>query len=176
MANQLDDKIVGLKEQIKKLQSQKDSLLKELDIIEEKYENQDRLYQKYFPLIIDTLAAGDSAFPSVCRDLSTALKKGASSVKIAYIFEQLKTAMLKEGIGPVAVKKKKGMFGLLGKSSSDNFIDEFKQSYHEILNTLRSTLDSKYASRMDTVSHTILNAADTGDITDIREKIGRAHV
>ena len=65
MANQLDDKIVGLKEQIKKLQSQKDSLLKELDIIEEKYENQDRLYQKYFPLIIDTLAAGDSAFPSV---------------------------------------------------------------------------------------------------------------
>jgi len=171
MANQLDDKIIGLKEQIKKLQSQKDSLLKELDTIEEKYENQDRLYRKYFPLIIDTVAVGDSAFPRVCRDLSAALKKGATSVKIAYIFEQLKTAMLKEGIGPVAVKKKKGMFGLLGKSSSDNFIDEFKQSYQEILNSLRSTLDSKYASRMDTVTSIILNAADTGDINDIRESI-----
>ena len=79
MANQLDDKIIGLKEQIKKLQSQKDSLLKELDTIEEKYENQDRLYRKYFPLIIDTVAAGDNAFSRVCRDLSSALKKGARS-------------------------------------------------------------------------------------------------
>lgn len=171
MVIQLDEKIVGLKEQIKKLQSQKDSLLKELDTIEEKFESQDRLYRKYFPIIIDTVAAGDTAFARVCRDLSASLKKGASSVKIAYIFDQLKTAMIKEGIGPVAIKKKKGMFSGLLKSSSDNFFEEFKQSYQEILNTLRSTLDSKYASRMDNVTSRILNASDTGDITDIRESI-----
>jgi len=171
MVIQLDEKIAELKEQVKKLRSQKDSLIKELDTIEEKFESQDRLYRKYLPVIIDTVGAGDTHFARACRDLSGALKKGASFVKISYIFEQLKTAMIKEEIGPVAVKKKKGMFASLLKSSANNFIDDFKQSYHDILNTLRSTLDKKYASRMDNITARILIAADTGDITGIRESI-----
>ncbi len=171
MATPLDEKIVVLKDRVNKLQSQKDSLVKELDVIEEKFENQDRLYRKYFPIIIDTVAAGDTHFEGVCKDLSGALKKGASFVKIAYIFEQLKTAMIKEGIGPVAAKKKKGMFASLMKSSPHNFIEDFKQSYQDILNTLRSTLDKKYATRMDKITTRILSAADTQDISDIRESI-----
>ncbi|RLB89165.1 MAG: GGDEF domain-containing protein [Deltaproteobacteria bacterium] len=171
MATPLDEKIVVLKDRVKKLQSQKDSLVKELDVIEEKFENQDRLYRKYFPIIIDTVAAGDTHFEGVCKDLSGALKKGASFVKITYIFEQLKTAMIKEGIGPVVAKKKKGMFASLMKSSSHNFIEDFKQSYQDILNTLRSTLDKKYAARMDNLTTRILSAADTQDISDIRESI-----
>jgi diguanylate cyclase (GGDEF)-like protein len=171
MVTPLDEKIVVLKDRVKKLQSQKDSLLKELDAIEEKFENQDRLYRKYFPVIIDTVAAGETHFAGVCKDLSLALKKGASFVKIAYIFEQLKTAMIKEGIGPAAEKKKRGIFASLMKSSSSGFIDDFKQSYQDILNTLRSTLDKKYAARMDTISNRIINAEDTQDISDVRESI-----
>ncbi len=171
MVTQLDEKIAELKEQVKKLRSQKDSLIKELDTIEEKFESQDRLYRKYLPVIIDTVAAGDTHFARACRDLSGALKKGSSFVKISYIFEQLKTAMIKEEIGPVPGKKKKGIFASLLKSSANNFIDDFKQSYHDILNTLRSTLDKKYASRMDKITARILTAADTGDISDIRESI-----
>ena len=105
----MDDKLAQLQDQIKKLQSQKDSLIKELDLVEEKFESQDRLYRKYFPAIIDRVAAGESDFSSACSQLSEALKKGATPAKIAYIFEQLKTAMIKEGIGPVAIKKKKGI-------------------------------------------------------------------
>jgi diguanylate cyclase (GGDEF)-like protein len=171
MATPLDEKIVVLKEQVKKLLSQKDSLVKELDAVEEKFENQDRLYRKYFPIIIDTVAAGDTHFEGVCKDLSGALKKGASFVKIEYIFEQLKTAMIKEGIGPVAPKKKKGIFAAIMKSSTHNFIDDFKQSYQDILNTLRSTLDKKYGTRMDNITTRILSAQDTQDISDIRESI-----
>ncbi len=171
MATPLDEKIVILKDQVKKLQSQKDTLIKELDTIEEKFENQDRLYRKYFPIIIDTVGAGDTYFARVCKDLSLALKKGASFVKIAYIFEQLKTAMIKEGVGPVPVKKKKGMFASLMKSSSNNFIEDFKQSYQDILNTLRSTLDKKYATRMENITTRIISAEDMGDINDIRESI-----
>jgi diguanylate cyclase (GGDEF)-like protein len=171
MATPLDEKIVVLKEQVKKLLSQKDSLVKELDAVEERFENQDRLYRKYFPIIIDTVAAGDTHFEGVCKDLSGALKKGASFVKIEYIFEQLKTAMIKEGIGPVAPKKKKGMFASLMKSSSHNFIEDFKQSYQDILNTLGSTLDKKYADRMEHITTRISSAQDTQDISDIRERI-----
>ncbi|MBA3013283.1 MAG: GGDEF domain-containing protein [Proteobacteria bacterium] len=171
MVTQLDEKIAGLQDQVKKLLSQKDSLIKELDTIEEKYESQDRLYRKYFPVIIDMVTTGDTPFAGACKELSIALKKGASSVKIAYIFEQLKTAMIKEGIGPVAVKKKKGMFGSLLKSSTDTFIEEFKQGYHEIVNNLRSTLDAKYTTRMDNIAARILDVGDTKDIADIRDSI-----
>lgn len=171
MVKPLDEKIVVLKEQVKKLLSQKDSLVKELDAVEEKFENQDRLYRKYFPVIIDTVAAGDTHFEGVCKDLSGALKKGASFVKIEYIFEQLKTAMIKEGIGPLAPKKKRGIFASLIKSSTHNFIDDFRQSYQDILNTLRSTLDKKYITRMDNITTRILSAQDIQDIADIRESI-----
>jgi diguanylate cyclase len=171
MGTQLDEKIAVLKAETTKLKSQKDGLIKELDAIEEKFENQDRLYRKYFTIIIDTVAGGDTRFAKVCRDLSVALKKGASPVKIVYIFEQLKTAMIKEGVGPAVVKKKKGIFGSLMKSSSDNFVEDFKKSYHEIINTLRSILDKKYVTRMDNIATRILGAEDTGDITDIRESI-----
>jgi len=59
---------------IKKLQSQKDRLIKELDLVEEKFESQDRLYRKYFPEIIDRVAAGDTDFSKACSQLSMALK------------------------------------------------------------------------------------------------------
>jgi DNA repair ATPase RecN len=87
MSALLDEKIVVLQDQIKKLQTQKDSLIKELDAVEEKYEDQDRLYRKYFPIIIDMVAKGDTPFAKACKELSNALKKKASPTKIAYIFE-----------------------------------------------------------------------------------------
>jgi len=171
MVVQLDKKIAVLQEQVKKLQSQKDSLIKELDIVEEKFESQDRLYRKYFPVIIDSVATGESSFEKACKELSAALKKGSSAVKIAYIFEQLKTAMLKEGIGPAPVKKKKGIFASFMKSSSENFMDEFKRDYHGVVNKLRATLEKKYTARLDNIVDSILNVSDTGDIADIRETI-----
>lgn len=167
----MDDKLAQLQDQIKKLQSQKDGLIKELDLVEDKFETQDRLYRKYFPTIIDRVAAGDTEFSSACSQLSEALKKGATPAKITYIFEQLKTAMIKEGIGPAPMKKKKGILASLMKSSTDTFLEDFKESYHEVVNNLRSTLDKKYSSRLDSLSARILSAADTQDVTDIRESI-----
>ncbi|MCG8632770.1 MAG: GGDEF domain-containing protein [Desulfobacterales bacterium] len=171
MSGQLEEKIVVLQDQVKKLQSQKDSLLKELDAVEEKYENQDRLYRKYFPIIIDMVAKGETPFAKACKELSNALKKKATSTKIAYIFEQLKTAMIKEDIGPVSLKKKKGMFSSFLKTSADTFLEDFKQSYHEVVNSLKSTLDKKYAPKLDSMTARILKVQDTADINDIRETV-----
>ncbi|HCY83701.1 MAG TPA: GGDEF domain-containing protein [Desulfobacteraceae bacterium] len=171
MSALLEEKIAALQDQIQKLQSQKDSLIKELDVVEEKFESQDRLYRKYFPVIIDTVSKGNSAFAKACAELSNALKKKASPTKISYIFEQLKTAMIQEDIGPVPLKKKKGMFSGLRKSSDDPILDDFKHSYHEVVNSLKSTLDKKYTPKLDKVTASLLTAQDSGDIHDIRENV-----
>ncbi|MEH0022056.1 MAG: GGDEF domain-containing protein [Desulfobacter sp.] len=171
MPAQLDEKIGALQDQVKKLQSQKDLLLKELDAVEEKFESQDRLYRKYFPVIIDMVAKGQTPFAKACKELSNALKKKASPTKTAYIFEQLKTAMIKEDLGPVTLKKKKGMFSSFLKTSAENLIDDFKQSYHEVVNSLKSTIDKKYALKLDKMTARILDIQDSDDINDIRESI-----
>jgi len=175
MSSAQDEKIVGLQGQVKKLQSQKDSLLKELDAVEDRFEKTNRLYRKYFPVIIDSVVTGDNSFSRSCRELSIALKKGDSEGKIEYIFEQLKTAMLKEDLGPVSSPRKKGLFSALVKggpeSFPESFIDEYKQSYHDVVNKLRSNLDKKYTGKLDNITIRIKTAEDTGDISDIRESV-----
>ncbi len=171
MSSANEEQLMIQQDQIKKLQSQKDTLLKELDGVEERFDHMNRLYRKYFPIIIDTLATNDSAFSKTCTDLSAALKKGDSEGKIEYIFEQIKTAMLKEDIGPVTTKKKKGLFSSILKDSSPKFIDEYKQSYHDVINNLRSTLDKKYSRKLDTLISLIDNVEDTNDISEIRESV-----
>jgi len=110
MSSAQDEKLMTLQDQVKKLQSQKDTLLKELDTIEDRFEKMNKLYRKYLPVIIDTVATGEDSFSKICSDLSLALKKGESEGKIEYIFEQLKTGMLKEEFAPAAAKKKAGCF------------------------------------------------------------------
>jgi diguanylate cyclase (GGDEF)-like protein len=171
MSSAQDNKILTLQGQVKKLLSQKDTLLKELDAVEERFEKTNRLYRKYFPVIIDSVATGDNSFARTCKDLSVALKKGASEGKIEYIFEQLKTAMLKEDIGSVPGKKRKGLFSSFKKGSSVSFIDEYKQSYHDVANNLRSNLGEKYFNRLDNITARIKAADDTDDISEIRESV-----
>lgn len=171
MSSAQDEKLMALQDQVKKLQSQKDSLLKELDTIEERFEKMNKLYRKYLPVIIDTVATGEDSFSKTCGDLSLALKKGESEGKIEYIFEQLKTGMLKEDFAPAAGKKKTGLFSSLIKGSPVSFIDEYKQSYHEVVNNLRSTLDKKYTGKLDNITARIKQAEDTDDISEIRESV-----
>lgn len=172
MITALDEKIDILKDQVKKLQSQKDSLIKELDAIEEKSREKDRLYAKYFPVIIDMVTQDeDSSFSRACKALSTGLKKGTSLTKMTYVFEQLKNAMIKEDIGPVSVKKKTSFFSSLKKSPADCYIDEFKQDYHELVNHLRSCLDDSYTRALDGVAASLLDLSDTADIHGIREQV-----
>ena len=89
----MDEKIIILQEQLKKLTAQKDKLLKEVDELELQSQEKDRLYARYLPLIIDVVAqGGDTPFNKACKEISAGLKKGASGPKMAYVFEQLKTS------------------------------------------------------------------------------------
>lgn len=165
------DTIIELEERITTLQSQKDRLIKELDEIEERYEKTDRLYKKYFPLIIDTLADEETLLSRACRDLSTALKKGDSSGKIEYIFEQVRDAILKEDRGAHSLKPKRGLFSAFKKPDTVSVIDEFRQGYHDAVNVLKSSLGGEYINKLDRITGLINTAEDIGDISRVREDI-----
>ncbi len=171
MSSGVDEKIMTLLDQVKKLQSQKDILLKELDVVEERFEKSNRLYRRYFPVIIDSVAIGDNAFSKICKDLSQALRKGVSEGKLEYIFERLKTAMFREDITPLTGEKKKGLFSAFQKSGLELFIDAYKQSYHDVVNNLRSHLDKQYTGKLDNITKMIRIAEDTGNISDVRESV-----
>lgn len=171
MSSDADEKIMTLQDQVKKSQFQKDTLLKELDVIEERFEKTNRLYSRYFPVIIDSVAIDDNAFSKICKDLSQAIKKGVSTGKLEYIFERLKTAMLKEDITPLSEEKKRGLFSAFQKSGLALFIDEYKQSYNDVVNNLRSNLDKQYAGKLDNITKRIRTAEDAGDISDVRESV-----
>ncbi len=160
-----------MQEQIEKLQSQKDGLIKELDAIEERFEKTQRLYRRYMPIVLDVVGTGDTVFSKACQSLGQAFKKEASPEKMAYVFEQLKTAMIQDDIGPVPVKKKKGILASFLQPSTDNFFEKFKEDYHDVLNKLRSTLEKKYVPRLDNILEMLGKADDTSDISDIRESI-----
>ena len=58
----MDSRHYELQGRIDKLETQKSKLLHELDEIEEQYGKTDKLYKKYLPLIVDSVADSDSMF------------------------------------------------------------------------------------------------------------------
>ncbi len=171
MTGQLDDKIAVLKEQVSKLQSQKNRLIKELDDVELRFESQERIYRKYFPVILDVVAAQGTNLSPSCGQLADAMRKKAGLAKMNYIFEQMKTAMLKEDIGPLTPKKKKGMFAAFRKSASEAFMDDFKEGYQELVHSLKITMDKKYEKKLGEFTASIAAAKDAADVNDIRTRI-----
>ncbi len=172
MAEKLEDKIGQLQVQVEKLQSQRDQLLKELDAVEVQHESLDTLYKRYLPVILDEVSQEGTAFGKACNQLGEALRKKASPAKIEYIFEQIKTAMIQEDIGPVSAKKKKGLFSSLKKVSlEDQMLDDLKQGYLDVVNHLKSTLDKKYGTRLMSITSHLLKAGDIHDIEETRDNV-----
>jgi len=172
MAEQRDDKTEQLQAQIIKLRSQKDRLLKELDAVEAQYGNLDSLYRRYFPIILDGFSQEGTAFGNACIQLATAMRKKASPAKIEYIFGQIKTVMIHEEIGPATGKKKKGLFSSFRKKSSeDQMLDNLRQSYQDVVNHLKSTLDKKYTGKLESITSNLLKIEGVKDFEVVREDI-----
>lgn len=172
MAEQRDDKIDQLQAEIIKLRSQKDHLLKELDAVEAQYGNLDSLYRRYFPIILDMLSQEGTALGDACIQLGAAMRKKASPAKIEYIFNQIKTAMIQEDIGPAAPKKKKGFFSAFRKNSSeDQMLDNLRDSYQDVVNHLKSNLDKKYTIKLELITSNLLKIGDIKGFEEVRENI-----
>lgn len=167
-----DQKQQELQKRVDKLESQKTSLLRELDDLEQRYEKTDKLYRKYMPVILDTFAAADSPFSGICRDLSESLKKGDSIGKLEYIFNQVRDIIIREDSDIPQVKKEKsGFLSSFKKKSGAAVIEEFKTGYHEIINSLKSTLGERYNQKLGQLTEKINKAETSGDIIEIRDDI-----
>ena len=162
----MDSKHYELQARIDKLETQKSTLLRELDELEEHQGKADTLYKKYLPLIVDSVADSDSMFSDVCKDLSIALKKGASLGKLEYIFNQLRDILLKEELE--AVQGKKGWLPSFVKKSSSGLIEDFKEGYNEVVNDLKSTMGKEYNKRLDGITDKIKQCSTSNDINEIR--------
>lgn len=171
MSSVLEEKNILLQNQVKKLQTQKDTLLKELNDLEDRHEKMNQVYRKGFAMIVDTMSSEENDFSRACGNLGTALKKGESEVRIAYILEQVKTALLKEDPGSSPPRSKKGFFSLLKKEDSPSFVDDYKQGYQDIVHQLRSHLDEKYFGKLDQIAARVKNAGSIDDIVQIRETV-----
>jgi diguanylate cyclase (GGDEF)-like protein len=165
----MDRQHYELQGRIDKLEGQKSKLLRELDDIEEQYGKTDKLYKKYLPLIVDSVADSDSMFSDVCRDLSLALKKGASIGKLEYIFNQLRDVLLKEEVE--AVHGKKGWLPSFVKKSSSSLIEDFKEGYHDVVNNFKSTMGREYNKRLDDITEKLNNCSTSNDINEIRSTL-----
>ncbi len=162
--------IYALRTEIERLQSQKDTLIKELDQTEENLETSQKLYQRYLPLIIDLLTEGRSGFPPVLNELSTAFKKGSSTVKIEYLFFKFHEAMLKE---EKAAAKTGGpsMLARLLKGPGQHLMEEQKHGYLEIINALKSTLETRHMETLSALSKRILKARDPKSMGNVRDDL-----
>ncbi len=170
MDSSQNEKLVEMENRLSMLQSQKDRLIRELDDIEERYEKTDRLYKKFFPLIIDALVTRDTEFGKACKNLSKAMKKGDSEGKIEYICDQVKTAMLKEDPGAGGLKKK-SLFSAFKKDDSSSLLDEIKKGYHESVHILKASLGDAYLKKLDRITSQIYSISDIRDINQVREAV-----
>lgn len=171
MSSVLEEKNIQLQNQVKKLQTQKDTLLKELNDLEDRYEKTNQLYRKGFAMIVDTMSSEENEFSRACGNLGAALKKGESEARITYILEQVKTALLKEDPVSSPPRAKKGFFSILKKEDPPSFIDDYKQGYQEIIHQLRSHLDENYFGKLDQIAVRVKNAGTIDEIVQIRETV-----
>ncbi|MEA2061188.1 MAG: hypothetical protein U9P10_11920 [Thermodesulfobacteriota bacterium] len=110
MSDKKNKTIYELSSRVEKLQSQKNSLLKDINILEEQYESSEKIYRKYFPYILDMFTDDSSPYKPVLKDLSIALKKGESFGKIEYILKQIQKLIYKEEPDTDKGKKKSPLF------------------------------------------------------------------
>jgi len=66
---------------IKKLQSQKNILLKEIGEIEERLQKTEQIYRRYLPYILELIIDKKTSVSPLLKDLKNSLKKKASLAK-----------------------------------------------------------------------------------------------
>ncbi len=158
---------------VEKLQSQKNALIKELDQLEETTQQKDALYNKYFPLILDIVASQEGNFSHACREISNCMKSGSSLAKMTYVFEQLKTALLKEGLQTPSHSPKKGLLSSFRKNPADAAIQESKHDYLEVLNGLKSCLGDTYQGALKNIALQAGNLSQLSELSQLRESFFR---
>jgi diguanylate cyclase (GGDEF)-like protein len=154
-----------LKVRIDRLESQKNTLIKENNAAEDRFKNIQDLYKRYLPLIIDLVMEEDRKIASVLKALSVKHKQGATVPELESLFQALHQAILVEE--PDRNKGKSLLAGLF-KGSSNRLIDELKQEYASIIKTLSFSLESAHLAPLSLFLDRIIKADDFKTIGQVR--------
>lgn len=165
-----DQYIFELKNMIKKLQSQKNILLTELNAMEEKLENTVQLYNQYLPSIMDYVKDDNPLFSTAIKEFSHSMKQGASLEKIEAAMKKIRTAILKD-VSEEKPKEKKSLFASFFKDSEPEHLGQFKDGYLQIINNLKQMIDSQYATRLNEIAENISHADNFESVVEIRNEL-----
>jgi diguanylate cyclase (GGDEF)-like protein len=157
----------GLKARIDRLESQKSTLIRDLDAADDRFKTIQSLYTRYLPLIIDLVTDKDRGIAASLKALSVKHKQGATVAELETLFQALHQAILVEE--PETVRNKgKSLLGGLFKGSSDRLIDELKQGYVSIIKNLSSSLESAHLAPLSLFLDRIIKADDFQTIGQVR--------
>ncbi len=167
-----DKKADGQNRLIKKLQNQKNILLKEITNMEERLQATEGIYRKYLPYILELTIDNKTPISSLLTDLKEALKKKSSTGRIEYILKQIHERILKEEPAIEDKKKKKGTLfsGILKKSYSDNFA-EFKKEYIELIDTLKTSVDKNYQDKLNNLLKKVEAVSSWQEISAVHDDL-----
>ena len=157
---------------IKKLQSQKNILLKEIGEIEERLQKTEQIYRRYLPYILELVIDKKTSVSPLLKDLKDSLKKKASLGRIEHILKKIQDGIYREDPdGGKNTDKKTSFFsGILKKTPRDDF-SEFKKEYIDFIDSLKASVDKNYTDKLNSLSKKITEVSNWGDINDIHDDL-----
>lgn len=157
---------------IKKLQSQKNILLKEIGEIEERLQKTEQIYRRYLPYILELVIDKKTSVSPLLQDLKDSLKRKASLGRIEHILKKIQDGIYREGPdrGQNTDKKTSFFSGILKKTPRDDF-SEFKKEYIDFIDSLKASVDKNYTDKLNSLSKKITEVSNWGDINDIHDDL-----
>ncbi len=167
--NQQADKSNSL---IKKLQSQKDILLKEIGELEDRLQKTEQVYRRYIPYILELAIDKKTSVSPLLKDLKDSLKNKTSLGRIEHILKKIQDGILKEELDVDDKSNKKSSFfsDILKKFYKDHF-SELKKEYIDFIDTLKASVDKNYTEKLNSISQNITEVSSWKEIGAIHDEL-----
>ena len=161
--------IYELRARVERLESQKNILLKDLDLNEDRFATTQRLYSRFVPLIIDLVTDKNRGVALVLKELSRELKRNAATDRIEQLFQKLHQTILNEN--PEVDREKGGLFSGLFGTGSDQLMKTLRQGYLDIIDPLKTTLDPAHRNTLDQLAERIVEADNPQSLGKVRDDL-----
>ncbi|MDY6825051.1 MAG: GGDEF domain-containing protein [Thermodesulfobacteriota bacterium] len=170
-----------LQQDIERLSRQKDSLMSELSAVEEKAVANEAAFRRIVLFFAEFIAkTEEEAVYRQSRKLAGVVRDNASTEVIEAVFSELKTMADKTAVataGGSTRPKKTFLRNLLKVPGTDaedvekRYIDQFRKTYQDIIDTLGSELGEMFLSRLASIGGHIKAAGTINDFLTLRMEI-----
>lgn len=168
-----------LKEEVKRITGQKSKLLAELDSIEGKALENEKSYRRMLFFFSGSLVDHvDGDMNDEVRKFKGVLKKNAAIDVLDTVFDNVKNISFQDEVEASEKNNEKGksfLSGILkGKSVADvenKYIDQFRETYQEIIDTLGLDLGEKFLGKLLDIGKRINTSRTIDDFQTLRTDV-----